>query len=98
MKNGFLTSEFVSQALGPYGIAFALIYFGMADTETMDLVKQAISALSGPAQAAVLLLLKVAAIIGATVVGKSGAETTRAYNAGRVQQKIRDMERKPCEG
>jgi hypothetical protein len=89
MKNGFFTSEFLSQALGPYGVAFALIYFGMADSETMALIQQAVSGLSAQSQAVVLLALKFASIIGAAYVGGKGADTTRSYNAGRVQLKLK---------
>ena len=91
MKNGFLTSEFVSQLLGPYGVAFALIYFGLADTETMALVSQAISGLPAQAQALVMLALKLASVIGAAYVGGKGADVTKSYNAGRVQQKLKQQ-------
>jgi hypothetical protein len=91
MKNGFLTSEFISQLVGPYGIAFALIYFGLADTETMALVAKAISGLSDQAQAVVMLALKLASVIGAAYVGGKGAEVTKGYNAGRVQQKLKQQ-------
>jgi hypothetical protein len=91
MKNGFLTSEFVSQLLGPYGVAFALIYFGLSDAETMALIQQAVSGLSPQLQALVLLALKGAAIIGAAYVGGKGAEVTRSYNNGRVQQKLKQQ-------
>lgn len=91
MKNGFLTSEFLSQILGPYGIALAILYVGLGDAETMDLVKQAISGLSAQAQAAALLAIKAVSIVGAAVVGSKGADTTKSYNLGRAKLKLEAM-------
>lgn len=93
MKNGFLTSEFFSQAFGPYGVAFALIYMALGDADTMELIKQAASVLPAPAQALVALAVKGLSIVGATIVGKAGASTTASYNAGRVQQKLAEIKK-----
>ena len=93
MKNGFLTSEFLSQALGPYGIALAILYFGLGDSETMELIKQASSGLSAQGQALVLLAIKGVSILGAAVVGSKGADTTKSYNVGRAQLKLKAMDK-----
>lgn len=92
MKNGFLTSEFLSQALGPYGVALAILYFGLGDTETIELIKQAASGLSEQAQALVLLGIKGVSILGAAVVGSKGADATKSYNVGRANLKLKAME------
>jgi hypothetical protein len=96
MKSGFMTSEFLSQLLGPYGIALAILYVGLGDTETLELLKQAISGFSPQAQAVVLLGIKFASILGAAIVGAKGADTTKAYNNGRAQLKLKEMDKKEC--
>ena len=92
MKNGFLTSEFLSQILGPYGIALAILYYGSLDAEMMELLRQAISGLSQQVQAAVLLLMKFGSLLGAAYVGKQGAVTTQAYVQGRVALKKQEAD------
>ena len=95
MKNGFLTSEFLS-SLGPYGIALALLYMGFSDAEVQALIQQAISGLSPAAQAVVQLILKAVSLGGAALVGMKAAETSKSYNAGRVQQKLAEMKKPAC--
>jgi hypothetical protein len=95
MKNGFLTSEFIS-SLGPYGIALALLYMGFSDAEVQALIQQAVSGLSPAAQAVVQLIIKAISLGGAALVGMKAADTSKSYNAGRVQQKLANINKQDC--
>lgn len=96
MKNGFLTSEFLSQLLGPYGLAFVMLYMGLGDSETMALLEKAMVGMPAQLQALVLLAIKFGSIVGATLVGSKGAEATRSYNVGRAQLKLKSMGQPVC--
>ena len=92
-KNGFLTSEFWSQAPG-YVIAAVIIYMVMGDSETMRLVEQAMSALRPDLQALIMIGLRVAGMIGGSFVAGRAAQVSRSYAAGRSKMKIKAMERR----
>jgi hypothetical protein len=40
--------------------------------------------------------IKFASILGAAIVGAKGADTTKAYNNGRAQLKLKEMDKKDC--
>lgn len=95
MKPGFFTSEFLS-SLGPYGIALALLYMGFMDSDVQALIQQAVSGLSPAGQAVVQLIIKAISLGGTALVGMKAADTSKSYNAGRVNQKLKMIDKQDC--